>query len=369
MPEVIIPYVPPHHPNTDVLPLPVLRDGAINIVESRTPRAGYPQFRTGQQGGRLFMTPEEVLEATQFEETWEKSDGTLLKIARVELPNGHDTNSASRQDFLNNPANRANLIFPAIDDITTTVGGEGAKISDETFQMYLDSGYTVFDQHNRPLPGSFERVTQLLSLRTRGDSGEPLGMPVGNGTFASPGSHPAADGFPIMPIAKGSRKLAALLYGRPRTDQSFEVWAPPGGFGSRADVVDGKYSSLKTVVRLCRDKTSFDVEQFPLHLVHTEFALSSPTTINSGLIAENYMIPVPYSQEIARTVLHEIPMESEVVGAQWISISALVKKNTQLRRAAIRQDYNPQDPDQIFWSTHMRGLINSVNAYIAQDAA
>jgi hypothetical protein len=363
MTERLIPYIPPPRPNTDVLPLPMLRDGAINIVESRVPREGYPQFRTGQPGGRLFMTREEVLEATQFEETYEKSDGTLIKIARIELLPGHDTQSTSRQAFLAENENQEKLLFPPIDDITTTIGGRGEKVDSETFQRYLDSGYTVFDQHDRPLPGSYERVIQLLSLRTRGDWGEPLGMPVGNGTFASPGSWPAGDGFPIMPTSPSGEELAVLVYGRPRTDQSFEVWASPGGFGSREDIVDGKYSSLKTITRLSLLKTGFDISPFGSTLIHTEFALSSPTTINSGLVSENHLVEVPYSQEIARNVLRELPMGKDVIGAQWLSISALVKVNTKLRRAALRTDYDPTQPDQIFWSTHMRGLIAAVNEY------
>src|SRR5687768_8696033 len=252
----IIPYIPPEHASTDVLPLDLLRDGALNIIESRTPRAGYPQFRTGQRSGRLFMTPEETLEATQFEEAYEKSDGTLLKIARIELPSGHDTISVSRQEFLDSPTNVTSLIFPPINDITTAPGGGTEQIDDATFQRFLDSGYTVFDQHNRPLPGSYARVLQLLSLRTRGDHGEPLGMPVGNGTFASPGNHPAGDVAPLMRMKDGT--LAVCVYGKPRTDQSFEVWALPGGFGSREDIVDGKYSALRTAARHCLTKTGVD---------------------------------------------------------------------------------------------------------------
>lgn len=358
--EIALPYIPPKRPNTDVLPLPVLRDGAINVVESRVPREGYPSFRTGQNRGRLFMTPEEVMEATSFEETWERSDGTLLKIARITLPAGHDTKSTSREAFLADEENRAKLIYPELPDIDT---GSKQLVDKVTFQRYLDSGYTVFDQHNRPLPGSYDRVLQLLSLRTRGNTGEPLGMPVGNGTFASPGSHPAGDTFPLTPISANSDELAVLVYGRPRTDQSFEVFASPGGFGSREDILDGRYSSRRTIARLCLQKTGFDIREFTSVLVHTEFALSSPTTINSGLIAENYLTIVPYSQDIAREVTREVPMGTEVNGAYWIAVSALVRKNTELRRASLRRDYDPRDPDQIFWSTHMRGLIAAVNLH------
>jgi len=357
----VLPYVPPVQENTDELPLPQLRDGAINIIESGVEREGYPRFRTGQPSGRLFMTKEEVLEATQFEEAYELSDGTLTKIARIELPSGHDTISASRETFLSNPDNVANLIYPPERDITTMpTSSPGMQlISDEVFRRYLDSGYRVFDQHNRPLPGSFKRVMQLLSLRTRGDWGEPLGVPVGNGTFASPGYHPAGDAFPLMPLDDGG--LALLAYGRPRSTQSYEVWAPPGGFGSREDIDNGRYSSVETIMRLCRTKTDFDIMESPIKRVHVELALSSPTTINSGLISENYMVAVPRNQRIEREVLHEIPMGEDVVGPHWLSVSALVKLNTELRRGSVRRDYDGSQPDQIFWSTHMRGLIAAVN--------
>jgi hypothetical protein len=358
MSEIFLPYIPPFNPNNDVLSLPALRDGAISATESGVPHKGYPHFETGKKGGRLFMTQAMVLEAASFEEAYERSDGTWTKVTRIELPPGHDTHSVTREHFLSAPQNHDTLIYPAVPDIVT---GSNDEIDDDTFQRFLDSGYTIFDQHNRPLPGSFDHVMQLLSLLTRGDSGKHLGMPVGNGTFSSPGSHPAADTFPMMPMGQGSDELAVLVYGRSRTDQSPEVLAPPGGFGTRLDIgQDGRYSPQLAIARLCLRKAAFDISEFISRPVHTEFALSSPTTINARLIAEGYLTTVPYSADIE--VHPEIPTDFEE-GAFWVAASAIVRKNTALRRASTRSDYSPDTPDQIMWSTHMRHFIASNNTY------
>lgn len=364
MPEIALPYIPPAPYGTDVLSPGQLRDGAISIGESRMPHAGYPQLRVGGEHGRLFMTPEQAMEATGFEEVYMRSDGTALKIDRIVLPGGHDTNSRTREAFLADSANVENLIYPPIPDIVTGSDASVDDIDPPAFQRFLDSGFTVFDQHNRPLPGSFDRVVQLLGLRTRGRSGEPLGMPVGNGTFASPGSHPAADVFPLMPIAPGSDELAVLVYGRPPTAQSVGVWAPPGGFGSKADIVDEKYSSWQSAVRLCAQKTGVNVSEYAHVLTHTEFALSSPTTANAGLISESHLAIVPYTEEFAARALHEVPTGEAIVGVQWLAVNALLAANSKLRRwATIDQRHDNPQPNQIFWSTHMRGLVASINMY------
>lgn len=356
-------YAPPSPHGTDILLPTVLRDGAISICESGNPRDGYPPLQMGGPHSRLFWTPEQTIAASSCEEVYQRSDGTLTKITRVILPPGHDTNSQSRASFLSSQANVDNLLSPPIPDIQT---GSDCRVDDfepGAFQRFLDAGHTVFDQHDRPLPGSFERVTQLFGLRTRGISGEPVGMPLGNGTFSSPGNHPAADGFPLMPITPGSTELAMPFYGRPPTDQSVAVWAPPGGFGNRADVVDGRYSSWQSVVRLCAlpFKAGIDVSPFVHMPVHTEFALSSPTTAHAGLIAESHLVVVPHTQEFARQVLYEIP-DGHVEGVHWLAVSALVKANSELRRRAAI-DPAHEGPNQIVWSTHMRGLVAAVNAY------
>lgn len=367
MRSINLPYIPPIPQGTNELPPPQLRDGAISIAESGWPHDGYPELLAGAGHSRLYMTPEQVAEAASHEEVYRRSDGVTLKITRVVLPSGHDTASLSRKAFLADPGNVDTLLYPPIPDIVT---GDPVMVDDfvpGAFQQYLDSDFTVFDQHNRPLPGSFPRVIQLLGLKSKGATGEPLGMPVGNGTFASPGYHPTADVFALMPLSEGGDELALLAYGRPPTKQSLGVWAPPGGFGNNKDVVDGRYDSWQTVVRQCLLKTGIDIGEYAgaSTVTHTEYALSSPTTINAGLIAESHLVAVPYQHEFARTVLHEIPVGENIIGAQWLALDALLAANNKLRlKAALHPTRTRTEADQIFWSTHMRGLVASINKLV-----
>jgi hypothetical protein len=310
------------------------------------------------------MDAESVLAVTSGEEVWELSDGLLTKIHRVHLPPGHDTESPHRKGFLSHQENVDNLIYPPVPDIAT---GSDERVGPEAFQRWLDMGFRVFDQHDRVMPGTLERIKQLLALRTEGRHGRRLGMPVGNGTFSSPGPHPAGDPFILMRLPR-TTDLATLVWGHARNEQSHEVWVPPGGFGSREDIVDGTYSSWQTAARLCLRKTGFDISEFPHRLVHQEFALSSPSTINSILVPEGHLVEVPYSGEIAAQVQHEIPTGDDVAGTQWLSLRALIRLNTDLRRRGTAPDFDHQSqPDHIYWDTHMRGLIKAVNALRKKD--
>lgn len=350
-----LPYIPPAA-SVDILNDEALRAGARNVTESNRPREGFPGLIAGYPNKRLYMSREDVLAATMSEEVHELSDGTLTKIHRIYLTPGHDTASQSRQDYLSNPANVDNLLYPPVADITT---GSNEKVAPEAFRRWLDMGYRVFDQHDRVLPGTYERVIQLLGLRSQGKYGAKLGMPVGNGTFASPGPHPASDPFILMRLPDGD--LATLVWGHPPTEQSHEVWVPPGGFGSKEDVVEGRYSSWQAAVRLCLRKTGFDITEFPHMPVHTELALSSPTTINSILIPESHMVEVPFSRDAK--VLGEIPTGADAQGAQWLSLRALLRLNNDMRRQGQASELDQAtQPDHIYWDTHMRGLIAAVNA-------
>jgi len=356
-PEISLPYIPPAIA-LDTLSPDSLGAGARNVAESDRPRAGYPGLIPGYPGTRLYMGPEDLAAATKSEEVYELSNGKLTKIHRVQLPPGHDTASTSRQAFLADPANIRNLIYPPVPDIVT---GSTDRVDPESFQTWLDMGFRVFDQHDRVMPGSLERIAQLLALRTAGQYGRQLGMPVGNGTFASPGPHPASDPFILMPLPE-TDDLAMLVWGHERTEQSHEVWVPPGGFGSREDIVDGRYSSWQAAVRLCLRKAGFDISTFPHWIVHQEFALSSPSTINSILVPESHLVKVPYSQDIAAKVLYEIPTGDDIRGTQWLSLGALIKLNTKLRRDGADPNFDHQaQPDHVYWDTHMRGLVRAVN--------
>ena len=295
---------------------------------------------------------------TSGEEVHALSDGTLTKIHRVHMPPGHDTASPMRKEFLAEPANVGRLIYPPTPDIVT---GSDAKVRPEEFQRWLDMGFRVFDQHGRVLPGTLERVAQLLTLRTEGTFGTRLGMPVGNGTFSGPGAHPASDPFIFMRLP-GTNDLATLVWGHERTEQSHEVWVPPGGFGSAEDIVDGKYSSWRAAVRLCLRKTGFAISEFSHKLVLQEFALSSPSTINAILVPESHLVEVPYSRQLAPEILHEIPTGENIRGTRWLSLGALLRANNELRRQGTDPDFDHASrPDHLYWDTHMRGLVRAVN--------
>jgi hypothetical protein len=165
-----LPYRPPADVLNVVLDNDTLYAAARNIAESNTPRPGYPALLSGYPDGRLFMTSEAVLKNTHTEEVYALSDGTLTKIWRVTLTPGHDTRSDS--EFLADPSNVSNLIYPPVPDIVT---GSEQKVNEATFQMWLDMGFRVFDQHNRVMPGSWKRrhSGQLLFILARGGSAMP----------------------------------------------------------------------------------------------------------------------------------------------------------------------------------------------------
>lgn len=353
-----LPYIPPNVA-VDVLSAEELRAGARNIAESDRPRQGYPGLIPGYPQTRLWMNREDLLAVTSGEEVHALSNGTLTKIHRVHLPPGHDTESPTRKQFLSNPANVDKLIYPPTPDIIT---GSDATASSEDFQRWLDMGFRVFDQHDRVLPGTLERITQLLALRTQGRFGARLGMPVGNGTFAGPGAHPASDPFILMRLPH-TNDLATLVWGHERTEQSHEVWVPPGGFGSGEDIVGGTYSSWHAAVRLCLRKTGVDISGFSHRVVLQELALSSPTTINAILVPESHVVEAPYSRELAPQILDEVPTGEHITGSAWISLKALLAVNNRLRRQGAMPDFDHQAaPDHVYWDTHMRGLIRAVNA-------
>ena len=352
-----LPYIPTLD-TLDTLTPEALMMGARNVAESDRPREGYPGLISGYPKTRLHMEREALQAVTSTEEVHALSNGVLTKINRVTLPPGHDTESPMRKGFLSNPHNVDKLLYPPTEDIAT---GSGSTCSPEEFQRWLDMGFRVFDQHDRVMPGTIDRVAQLLSLRTQGLEGGRLGMPVGNGTFSGPGAHPASDPFILMRIPR-TNDLATLVYGRPPTEQAHEVWAPPGGFGTAEDVIDGTYSSWQAAVRLCLAKAHVDISGFHHQLVHREFALSSPTTINAILVPESHMVEVPYSKDIADTVLYEVPRGSDVDGVHWLSLSALLDLNNTLRRAGTDPEFDHlSQPDHVYWDTHMRGLIKAVN--------
>lgn len=360
-------YIPPSS-TIDVLSPATLRAGARNVLESGMPRQGYPGLTaSGYPDRRLHMSPEDILEVTSSEEVHQLTGGPLTKIHRIHLPSGHDATSQGRIDYLSNPANVDNLIYPPVPDITT---GSDEMVDPKAFQRWLDMGFRVFDQHDRVMPGTLERVIQLLGMRSQGRFGTPLGMPVGNGTFSSPGAHPASDPFIFMRLPDSDGDLATLVAGHPPTEQSHEVWVPPGGFGSKEDVVDGRYSSWQAAVRLCLKKTGFDISEFAHAPVLAEFALSSPTTINAILVPEAHAVEVPYSKDIAVNVSEQIPTGADVHGAQWLSLRALLNLNNTMRREGQASHFNhATQPDHIYWDTHMRGLVAAVNAIRAGKLA
>lgn len=352
-----LPYIQPQVA-VDVLSDEALRAGARNISESDRPRQGYPGLIPGYPETRLWMDREDLIAVTSCEEVHALSDGRLTKIHRVHLPAGHDTESPTRKAFLSDPANVSKLIYPPSPDIVT---GSDAQVSREDFQRWLDMGFRVFDQHDRVLPGTLERIAQLLAVRTEGRFGRRLGMPVGNGTFSGPGAHPASDPFVLMRLPH-TADLATLVWGHERGEQSHEVWVPPGGFGSAEDIVAGKYSSWHAAARLCLRKAGVDISAFQHELVLQELALSSPSTINAILVPESHLVEAPYSRELAPEVLDEVPTGEDIAGTQWISLKALLALNNRLRSQGTDPDFDHQaHPDHVYWDTHMRGLIRAVN--------
>lgn len=352
-------YTPPIiEPGSDLLTPALIHDAANSITEAGHPAEGYPGFIPGEGPTRLFMHPSEVHAITTFDETYLRSSGCPVTINRVCLPGGHDAVSPGRSAFLHDAVD---LLYTPQPDIAT--GGE-EQVPEEDFQQYIDAGYTVFDQHNRPMPGTYDRVVQLLGLRS---NGRPIGMPTGNGSFVAPGNHPAVDVFALRPGASGSQDLAVLLYGRPRSDQSPAVWAPPGGFGNASDIgpISSRYDAKQSAKRHAQnpDKAGEalkDLDVRHLRHVHTEYAISSHTTINANLVTQNFLYRVPYSRSNGEDTMHEVPTGEAIRGVAWIAVSALIKADTEMRKKAARGSF--EEP-YIMWSAHMRGLIAAVNTY------
>lgn len=340
----------------DVLSPALLRDASVGIVEAGQPIAGYPGYGAYDGPHRLFMHPTEVHALTTFDETYVRSNGQLATISRVTLPAGHDAVNVSRQAFVAAIGNQKTFLQEPSPDIET---GSGDALSEEEFQQYIDAGYTVFDQHNRPLPGTYDRVVQLLGLRNQG---MPLGMPTGNGTFIAPGSHPAADVFALRPVGPNSRELAVLLCGRTATEQSPAVWAPPGGFGNNADLtaLSQQYSYAHTAKRNAQAKADLEIDIHSILRVATEQVVSSHTTINANLVVQSFLHRAPYSRD-GTLVLNEAPTGNDIHGVVWVALSALVAGDTDLRKRAA-SGTSDQAP-YLMWSAHMRGLKAAVGAY------
>lgn len=323
-----------------------LAEIARNYTEWTEPPSGYPALRAGGEGERLFLTPEEIEERTSYV----RIDGEQVRI--LNLPGGHDAvDSAEREATLANPNVRDNLLhepdpeFLTGDSSQTFLGGDMSRV-----RRWLAQGCRDFTTQWRPLiPG----IDQLLSLRTEGVEGDPLGMPTGMGSYTSHGLARMGDGVVLHELPNGEIKI--LLVGRPDDG----VWATVGGFGNRLDLDEqGRYSPELCVLRRCRQELGIATDGLKTFAIKRDYPVSGRTTASAGLVTD------PRGVLVGRDVYDAFPQiqRRQQVGnmAGWVSVHELLEQNGDARDGRIRPG-----SELPVWTTHMRYIADGLDAHVA----
>jgi hypothetical protein len=120
------------------------------------------------------------------------------------------------------------------------------------------------------------------------------------------------------------------------------------------------YSPYETAHRAALKKAEFDIDEFDFEVISRLPVISEYTTINSRLVVTTYAVRVPYSTQIASSVLHEIPYGKDVSGAHWISAKTLLsREHSRL--------FRQRTGHSSMWQEHRDALARSVHGLGRDD--
>ena len=320
-----------------------LAEIARNNTERDAPRPGYPSHTPSETTGRLFMTPQEIAARTSYQTIGD----TTIRI--LDLPAGHDAiDSPDRQATLADEDVMATLLYDVDPEFATGQKYDFFAYHPERVQMWLAQGCRDFTTQGRPLiPG----IDQLLSLRTEGAAGDPLGIPTGMGSFVAHGLWRMVDGVILYEHTNG--ELDVLLRGRPEDG----VWATVGGFGTRWDLDQtGNYSPERGVLRRCVQEVGLISAGLKLFVASRDYPVSSPTTASAGLVTDTRGVLVGRERYEVYGRVHPGDPVRDFAG--WVSVRQLLEQNGNARDGHIKP--GSQIP---VWTTHMRYIADAVDTH------
>ena len=345
--------------------MPVYEDRTANI--QRTPEEllsisysldqinavvpGYPEL-----DDRLYIAPNEEIP---------RRIGNILgrQINQYEIPGGHDaTNSIYRAETLANvPA--ASRLYGIEDPDLPTSKAEDWSLPDghPTVVRALRAGCRDFTQHMQPLvPGWRE----LLAIRTQ--DGRELGMPTGIGWYTHYWLSDMCDAV-TMRLAEDGDDIDVLLYTREEDNQSEQVWATPGGYVIKADVVRPEVTPLQAASeRRTSDRTDRDISGYAGVPLRVKYPISSGNTLVAGLKTTPYgrFVSDPdYMNEPSLVNPESVRPTEAGKRAGYVSLRAICESNP----SGGSSGQNHEQQSFPVWTTHFEYLVAGLNTVTDEE--